>query len=122
MLAVLAVSLQSLARPPSSHTLPGMTADHELVLGCACDTAAPRLVCAVRLLLPRHRVVALLVDPGLLCHDHDLLAQILNDGHRPVVLATGQPTAVQLSAWLCADTDVVLTAGPGLAVTGQADV
>jgi hypothetical protein len=116
------VSPPSLAHPPSSHTLPGMTADHELVLGCACDTAAPRLVCAVRLLLPRHPVVTLLVDPGLLCHDHDLLAQILNDGHRPVVLATGEATAVQLSAWLCADTDVVLTAGPGLAVAGQADM
>lgn len=97
MRVVPVVSPQSLANSPSSHTLPGMAADHEFVLVCAYDTAALRLVCAVRLLLPRHRVVALLVDPGLLCHDHDLLAQILTDGHRPVVLTTGEPTAVQLS-------------------------
>jgi hypothetical protein len=42
--------------------------------------------------------------------------------HRRLVLAAGEPTAVQLSAWLCAGTDVVLTAGPVLAVTGQADM
>jgi hypothetical protein len=112
MLAVLAVSPQSLAHQPSSHTLARMAADHELVLVCDYDTA-PRLVRAVRLLLPRHRVVALLVDRGWLCHEHDLLEQILNDGHLPVVLTTGEPTAVQLSAWLSADTDVALTAGPG---------
>jgi hypothetical protein len=120
MLAVLTVSPQSLVHPPSSRTLARMAADHELVLVCDYDTA-PRLVCAVRLLLPRHRVIALLVDRGLLYHEHDLLEQILNDGDLPVVLTTGEPTAVQLTAWLNADTDVVLTAGSRLAVTGLAD-
>jgi hypothetical protein len=67
MLAVLAVSPQSLAHPPSSHMLARLAADHEPVLVCDYDTA-PRLVRAVRLLLPRHRVIALLVDRGLLCH------------------------------------------------------
>jgi hypothetical protein len=47
------------------------------------------------------------------CVTHDLLEQILNDGHLPVVLTTGEPSTVRLSAWLRADTDVVLRAGPG---------
>ena len=112
MLAVLRVSPQVLAYPQSSRALATMAAGHELVLICDYDTA-PGLVRAVRLLLPRHRVVALLVDSGLLCHEHDLLEQILNDGHIPVVLTTGEPTVGQLSAWLHADGDRVLTVGPG---------
>ena len=103
MLAVLAVSQDSLAHPASSRALRTMAAEHELVLVCDYD-AAPGLVGAVRALLPRHRVVALLVDAALLRHERDLLDQILNEGSLPVVLTTGQPTAVQVSHWLHADT------------------
>jgi hypothetical protein len=109
MLAVVTVSPQSLAHPPSSHALRKMAADHELVLVCDHDEA-PGLICAVRTLLPRHRVVALLVDRDLVRHEHDLLEAILNEGHLPVVLTTGEPSAIQLSEWLNADTDLVLAA------------
>ena len=111
MLAVLTISTQSLAQPPSSPTLTTMAADHELVLVCDYDTA-PSLIRAIRTLLPRHRLVALLIDPDLLRHEHDLLEEILNDGHLPVILTTGEPSVVQLSQWLNAQTDLVLTAEP----------
>jgi hypothetical protein len=103
MLAVLTVSPQSLM-DPSSRTLTRMAAAHELVLVCDYD-AAPTLVRTVRTLLPRHRLVAILVDRDLLRHEHDLVEMILNDGNLPVVLTTGTPTAIQLSKWLNADTD-----------------
>lgn len=112
MLAVLTVPPQSLEHPPSSQRLTKMAAAHELVLVCD-HGAAPCLIRAVRILLPRHRLVAVLVDPGLLCHEHDLLEEILNEGNLPVVITTGDLTAVQLSAWLDADIDLVLTSGPG---------
>jgi hypothetical protein len=41
-----------------------------------------------------------LVDAGLLRHERDLLEAILNDGHLPVVLITGELSAVQVSEWL----------------------
>jgi hypothetical protein len=109
MLAVLTISARSLTHPPTSRTLTKMAADHELVLLCDHD-AAPCLIRTVRTLLPRHRLVAILVDRDLLRHEHDLLEEILNDGHLPMVITTGAPTAVQLSRWLNADTD--LTIGP----------
>jgi hypothetical protein len=83
-----------------------MAAQHELVLVCDHD-AAPSFVGAVRALLPRHRVVALLVDAALLRHERDLLDEILNEGSLPVVLTAGQPSAVQVSQWLHADTCLV---------------
>jgi hypothetical protein len=110
MLAVLTISPQSLTHPPSSRTLTKMAADHELVLVCDYG-AAPGLVRTVRTLLPRHRLVAILVDRDLLRHEHDLLETILNDGHLPMVLTTGAPTAMQLSKWLNADTDLTIGGG-----------
>jgi hypothetical protein len=80
-----------------------MAAEHELILVCDHDVA-PGLVRTVRALLPRHRVVALLVDATLLRHERELLDAILNDGHLPVVLTAGEPSAAQLSHWLNTDT------------------
>jgi hypothetical protein len=108
MLAVLTVSPGSLSHPPSSQTLRTMAADHELVLVCGYD-ALPGFLGAVRALLPRHRLVALLVDGEPLRHERDLIEEILSVGHVPVVLTTGQPGAAHLSEWLNADTDLVLT-------------
>jgi hypothetical protein len=107
MLAVLIISPQSLTHPPSSRILTKMAADHELVLVCDHD-AASTLIRTVRTLLPRHRLVAILVDRDLLRHEHDLLEAILNDGHLPIVLTTGTPTVTQLSKWLNADTDLTI--------------
>lgn len=111
MLAVLTISPQSLTHPPSSRTLTRMAARHELVLVCD-HGAAPTLIRTVRTLLPRQRLVAILVDRDLLRHEHDLLEAILNDGHLPVVLTTGTPTAIQLSRWLNADTDLTFPNPP----------
>lgn len=113
MLVVVTISPQSLAYPPSSRKLTNMAAHHELVLVGAHDVA-PNLVCAVRALLPRHRVVALLVDRVLTGHEHDLLQEVVNDGHLPMILTTGEPTAVQLSAWLDADSDLALPTGANM--------
>lgn len=111
MLAVLTISPQSLMHPPSSRALTRMAADHELVLVCDHD-AAPTLIRTVRTLLPRHLLVAILVDRDLLRHEHDLVEMILNDGNLPLVLTTGTPTATQLSKWLNADTDLIIS-NPG---------
>jgi hypothetical protein len=110
MVAVLAVSPESLAYPPSSQALTQLAASHELVLVCGHDKA-PALVGAVRTLLPRHRVVALLVDGALLRHERDLLEEILNVGHLPVICVVGDPSTAQLTEWLGADAALVLTSG-----------
>jgi hypothetical protein len=102
-IAVLTVSQKSLAHPPSSRVLKRMAAEHELILVGDHDVALG-LVRTVRALLPRHRVVALLVDATLLRHERELLDAILNDGHLPVVLTAGEPSAAQLSHWLNTDT------------------
>jgi hypothetical protein len=103
MVAVLKVSQESLTDPPSSQALTRMAAEVELVLVCD-HHVAPVLIARVRALLPRHRVVGLLVDTGLLSHERDLLEAVLNEGHLPLVLITGELSAVQVSEWLNADT------------------
>jgi len=109
MLAVLTVSPESLAYPSSSQTLRQLAADHELVLVCG-RAEASGLLGAVRGLLPRHQVVGLLVDGEPLGHERTLIEEILNVGHLPVVLTTGEPGAVRISKWLNADIGLVLTA------------
>lgn len=87
MVAVLRVSQDSLTDPPSSQVLTRMAAELELVLVCD-HRVAPVLIAAVRALLPRHRVVGLLVDAGLLSHERDLTEAVLNEGNLPLVLVT----------------------------------
>jgi uncharacterized protein (DUF58 family) len=109
MVAVLTLSPESLAHPPSSRALARMAANHELIL--VCDHGqAPELVGAVRTLLPRHRVVALLIDGTLLNHERELLEELLNVGHLPVVCVVGDPGTARLTEWLGADAALVLRA------------
>lgn len=109
MVAVLKVSQESLTDPPSSQALTRMAAELELVLVCD-HYAAPGVIAAVRALLPRHRVVGVLVDTGLLNHERDLLESVLDEGHLPLVLITGELSAVQVSEWLNTGTAPVSTA------------
>jgi len=51
-----------------------------------------------------------MVDHDLLCHERDLLEEILNDGHLPIVLTADEPTAVHLPAGLHTDTELIPTA------------
>src|SRR5256885_13034369 len=115
MVAVLALSPESLAHPPSSRALAQMAANHELVLVCDHEKA-PALVGAVRTLLPRHRVVALLIDGTLLSHERDLLEELLNVGHLPVVCVVGDPGTARWPEWLRAAPPPV----PGRGVTPRA--
>ena len=109
MVAVLTVSQDTLTDPPSSQALTRMAAELELVLVCD-HHVAPVLIAEVRAPLPRHRVVGLLVDAGLLSHERDLLEVVLNEGNLPLVLVTGELGAVQVSEWLNADTASASTA------------
>jgi hypothetical protein len=110
MVAVLSLSPESLAHPPSSEALAQMAASQELVLVCDHEKA-PALVSAVRTLLPRHRVVALLIDGTLLSHEREVLDDLLNVGHLPVVCVAGDPGTARLTEWLGADAALVLSAG-----------
>jgi len=114
MVAVLSLSPESLAHPPSSRALAHMAANQELILVCDHEKA-PALVGAVRTLLPRHRVVALLIDGNLLSHERDLLEELLNVGHLPVVCVVGDPGTARLTEWLGADAALVLAAGSAAA-------
>jgi hypothetical protein len=90
MVAVLSLSPESLADPSLAQALIELAADEEHVQICAHETA-PAILGAVRNLLPRHRVVALLVDGSLLSHERDLLEELLDVGHLPVVCVVGDP-------------------------------
>jgi hypothetical protein len=109
MFAMLTVSSESLTHPPSLQKLRRMAADHELVLVCGQDSAAT-LVGVVRTLLPRHRVVAMLIDSELFPHERDLLDEILNDGHLPVICTVGDPNSLGLKQWMDADAAFELAA------------
>lgn len=102
MIAVLTVSPQSLAGLSASRALRRMAAEHELVLLGGHD-AAPGVLRTVRALLPRHRVVALLLDGVPSRHERNLIDELLNVGHLPVLLTTGEPDADEFSRWLMAD-------------------
>ena len=102
MIAVLTVSPQSLADLSASRVLRKMAAEHELVLLGGHD-AAPRVLRTVRALLPRHRVVALLLDGVPSHHERNLIDELLDIGYLPVVLTTGEPDADEFSRWLKAD-------------------
>jgi hypothetical protein len=53
-----------------------------------------------------------MVDHDLLCHERDLLEEILNDdnGHLPIVLTADEPTAVHLPAGLHTEIELIPTA------------
>jgi hypothetical protein len=51
-----------------------------------------------------------MVDHDLLCHERDLLEEILNDSHLPIVLTADEPTAVHLPAGLHTEIELIPTA------------
>jgi len=92
--------------------LVGLATRQELTVVSAGVDGYP-LVAGLRLHLPRHRVVAVLVGPSPHADEIALIADLVNDGALPVVLTTAaNPDPVALHLATAFDADHVLCISP----------
>ena len=109
MLIIVELSMEAFADPVSMTTVSALAAEHELILIGAHRAAIGDALPALRRALPRHEVVALLVDGGGAHHERAIVKELLDEGRVPVLLTTDDPTAASV-AWLGADARLALPA------------
>jgi hypothetical protein len=113
MLIVIELSLEALQHPPSLLTLAETAAQHEVVLVCPAHAAADGAAFALRRALPRHELVAILVDEAVAHHERRLVEELLNDGAVPLLLVFQEPAPAAVTAWLLAEARLSLPAEAG---------
>jgi hypothetical protein len=102
MIAVLNVTLASVADPPSLAALREVAATHPLVLICDHDAIADGVVAKLRRALPVHRIVALTVA-SMSPDARELIEQVLVTGMIPLITMQDVRLAVRLTSWLSAE-------------------
>src|SRR5689334_10770981 len=112
MLTLVHLLPAALADPASTTALSSLAATDELVLVCAGCSPIDGVMPALRRVLPRQHVVALLVDGEVQLHERRLIEELLDEGSVPLVFTTDEPDDTTLLnwAWLCADGSVALPA------------
>jgi hypothetical protein len=116
MLIVIELSLDALQHSPSLRTLAETAAQHEIVLVCPAHAAADGAAFVLRRALPRHELVAILVDDQLADHERRLVEDLLNDGAVPLLLVTRESAPTTVTGWLKPEARLSLPAeagGPG---------
>jgi len=76
-----------------------MAAEHELVLVCARILVQEGLVSRLRALLPRHQIVAMLMEPVLQHFERLLIEELLDEGKIPLILLADEAAAARLADW-----------------------
>ena len=99
--------------------LAALAAEHELVLFCTQEVVTTAAIRQLRTVLPRHQIVALLVEDDVSRHERELVAEMLEDGKLPVIVSTRAATGAAPSMnwlWLGADMHLVLSPAPSGAI------
>lgn len=104
MLALVNLTPNALADPPSLAALATIAAEHEIVLVYPDASGASRLLPELRDALPHRQLVALLINAPPVAHERRLVEDLLDEGSIPLVI-TLEPTEVVAEdwAWLAAD-------------------
>jgi hypothetical protein len=95
--------------------LAALAAEHELVLSCAQRVMTTGAIRQFRTVLPRHQIVALLVEDAMSRHERELIAEMLEDGKLPIIVRMRATTGAAPSLdwlWLGADMHLVVSAAP----------
>ena len=98
--------------PPRLATL---AAEHELVLFCAHGVMTTGAIRQLRTVLPRHQIVALLIEDEVSRHERELVLEMLEDGKLPVIISAHSATGPVPSLdwlWLSPDMHLVLSPAP----------
>jgi hypothetical protein len=96
---------------PELATLVETAARHELVLICARHVMIGGRLAVLRQALAPRRMVALLIDGDLRPIERVLVADLLNDGVIPIVVAVGDAPTSALMSWLEDDDPSAVAAG-----------
>jgi hypothetical protein len=108
MLALVHLNADALADPPSMALLTVMARRHRLVVVCAQCGSAMGVLRALREIIPRHRVVTLLVEGEVAVQERRLIRQLLDEGQVPLVLSTARPPQARLVNWVWLRPGVIL--------------
>jgi RNA-binding protein YhbY len=102
MIAILNVTMASVADPPSLAALREAAATRPLVLVCDHDAIADGVMAKLRRALPAHRIVALTVA-SMSVDARELIEQVLVAGMIPLIAIQDVRLAVRLTSWLSAE-------------------
>jgi hypothetical protein len=109
MLTMVRLSGRALRDSRSMAALASFGARHELVLVGAQHLTGEGVLPALRRALPRHRLIALMVDGEVVAHERKLVEELLAEGSVPVILTPDDPAAEPTNwIWLGADATVSL--------------
>jgi hypothetical protein len=100
MRALVHLSAEALADPPSLTALTSLVRRHQVVMVCAQCGSAMSVIAALRRAIPRKRVVALLVSGEIAIQERRLIIEMLGEGIIPLVLTTEEPAAARLVNWV----------------------
>ncbi len=92
-----------------------LAAEHELVLFGAEEVVTSGAIRRLRTVLPRHRIVALLIADEVSRHERELVLDMLEDGTLPVIVSAHSAAGPDPSLdwlWLAPDMHLVLPPAP----------
>jgi hypothetical protein len=95
--------------------LAALAAEHELVLFCAQGVMTTGAIRRLRTVLPRHRIVAVLVEDEVSRHERELILEMVEDGKLPMIVSARAATGAGPSLdwlWLGADMHLVVSPAP----------
>jgi hypothetical protein len=105
MIAILNVTLASVADPSSLTALREAAATHPLVLVCDQDAIADGVMAKLRPALPAYKIVALSLA-SLSPDERELIEHVLVAGMIPLIMVQDVRLAVRLTSWLSAEITV----------------
>ena len=112
MLILVDFPADAIIDPPRLATL---AAEHELVLFCAHEVMTTGAIRQLRTVLPRHQIVAVLIEDEVSPHERELIVEMVEDGKLPMIIstqaATGPPPSLDW-LWLGADMHLVVAPAP----------
>jgi hypothetical protein len=95
--------------------LAALAAEHELVLFCDQRVMTTGAIRQLRTVLPRHQIIAVLIEEEVSRHERELIVEMLEDGRLPMIIGTQARTGPAPSLdwlWLGADMHLVATPAP----------
>jgi hypothetical protein len=108
MLVAIELCSEALADGRSLRTLATKAAHHELVLVCTC-AAATDVIRFLRIAIPRHHVVALVIDDVPSRTERALLQEFIEEGRVPLIVTTEGRLPHQSEDWRWLGVDVCLS-------------
>lgn len=107
MLIIVELSEDAFSDPPSLARLAAIAAEYELLLICPQHATGGDALPTLRRALPRHQVIALLVDDDVALYERELVHELLEGGRVPLLVTRRDPP-VEAASWVEADARLAL--------------